>query len=72
MTALHVHISTQARATIREIDARGLACPLVTGAGTGSFSFEAGSGVWGEIQCGSYCLMDAEYRQVGGLYTALQ
>jgi 3-hydroxy-D-aspartate aldolase len=33
----------------------------VTGAGTGTFQFEARSGVWNELQAGSYCFMDADY-----------
>jgi D-serine deaminase-like pyridoxal phosphate-dependent protein len=36
-------------------------CPLVTGAGTGTFALEAASGVWGELQCGSYVFMDRDY-----------
>jgi D-serine deaminase-like pyridoxal phosphate-dependent protein len=39
----------------------GIACPVVTGAGTGSFEFEAASGVYTELQCGSYIFMDADY-----------
>jgi 3-hydroxy-D-aspartate aldolase len=39
----------------------GIACPTVTGAGTGSFEFEAASGVYTELQCGSYIFMDADY-----------
>jgi D-serine deaminase-like pyridoxal phosphate-dependent protein len=39
----------------------GIACPLVTGAGSGSFVLEAESGVWGELQCGSYVFMDRDY-----------
>lgn len=39
----------------------GIACPLVTGAGTGSFVLEAGSGVYGELQCGSYVFLDRDY-----------
>jgi D-serine deaminase-like pyridoxal phosphate-dependent protein len=39
----------------------GLPCPLVTGAGTGTFALEAASGVWGELQCGSYLFMDRDY-----------
>jgi D-serine deaminase-like pyridoxal phosphate-dependent protein len=31
------------------------------GAGTGSFEFEAASGVYTELQCGSYIFMDADY-----------
>ena len=38
-------------------------CPLVTGAGTGSFAFEAASGVYGELQCGSYLFMDRDYAE---------
>jgi len=39
----------------------GIECPLVTGAGTGSFAHEAASGLWGELQCGSYAFMDRDY-----------
>lgn len=39
----------------------GLDCPVVTGAGTGTFYEEAASGLWGELQAGSYCFMDADY-----------
>ena len=41
--------------------AAGLPCDMVTGAGTGTFLFEAASGVYTEIQPGSYVLMDADY-----------
>jgi D-serine deaminase-like pyridoxal phosphate-dependent protein len=34
---------------------------LVTGAGTGTFALEAASGLWGELQVGSYLFMDADY-----------
>jgi len=36
-------------------------CPIVTGAGSGSFMFEVESGAWNEIQPGSYVFMDADY-----------
>lgn len=48
----------QAQAALR---AHGIACPLVTGAGSGSFVLEAQSGLWGELQAGSYALMDRDY-----------
>jgi 3-hydroxy-D-aspartate aldolase len=32
----------------------GIECPKVTGAGAGSFEFEAASGVYTELQCGFY------------------
>jgi len=40
---------------------RGFDCPIITGAGTGSYRFEIESGVYDEIQCGSYVFMDADY-----------
>jgi len=43
------------------IEKNGLPCPVVTGAGTGSFEFETASGVYTELQCGSYIFMDADY-----------
>ena len=49
--------------TRRQLDAAGLVPPLVTGAGTGSFTLEAASGLWGEIQPGSFLFMDADYRR---------
>jgi D-serine deaminase-like pyridoxal phosphate-dependent protein len=33
----------------------------VTGAGTGTFEFETRSGVYTELQCGSYIFMNADY-----------
>ena len=46
----------------RDLLARcGIACPTITGAGTGSFEFEAASGLYTELQCGSYIFMDADY-----------
>lgn len=41
--------------------ARGIACPVITGSGTGTAEFDAGSGVFTEIQPGSYIFMDAHY-----------
>ncbi|MGH7266059.1 MAG: DSD1 family PLP-dependent enzyme, partial [Candidatus Rokuibacteriota bacterium] len=54
------------RRTVELLDAAGLACEMVSGAGTGSYRFEAASGVYNEIQAGSYIFMDLDYRQVGG------
>ncbi|WP_394791338.1 DSD1 family PLP-dependent enzyme [Rhodoferax sp.] len=39
----------------------GIAVPLVTGAGTGTMAHEAASGVYGELQSGSFLFMDADY-----------
>jgi 3-hydroxy-D-aspartate aldolase len=47
--------------TKRLLDKERIACPVVTGAGSGSFMFEVESGAWNEIQPGSYVFMDADY-----------
>lgn len=47
--------------TARLIRAAGLACPTITGAGTGTFALEAASDLYTELQCGSYVFMDADY-----------
>ncbi|MEO8278434.1 MAG: DSD1 family PLP-dependent enzyme [Ideonella sp.] len=49
------------RHVLADLQASGIACPLVTGAGTGSFVNEVASGVYGELQAGSYLFMDADY-----------
>lgn len=43
------------------VTAAGFSCDIVTGGGTGTFPYEAGSGVYDEIQPGSYVLMDTDY-----------
>jgi D-serine deaminase-like pyridoxal phosphate-dependent protein len=49
--------------TCQLLKAQGIAPGLVTGAGTGSFALEAASGVYGELQAGSFLFMDADYAQ---------
>jgi 3-hydroxy-D-aspartate aldolase len=39
----------------------GLNCEVIAGAGTGTFEFELASGLYNEIQAGSYVFMDADY-----------
>ena len=58
--AIH-HAVTAARSAQAMVTAAGIGCPLVTGAGTGTFMIEAASGVYGELQAGSYLFMDADY-----------
>ena len=50
-----------ARRVVSDLQEAGLACPMVTGAGTGTFALEAASGVFTELQVGSYIFMDADY-----------
>lgn len=47
--------------TRQELDHAGIKIPLITGAGTGTMANEAASGVYGEIQPGSFLFMDADY-----------
>ncbi|HET7158728.1 MAG TPA: DSD1 family PLP-dependent enzyme [Burkholderiales bacterium] len=49
------------RRTRELLSAAGIVCPKVTGAGTGTYLFEAASEVYDELQAGSYIFMDADY-----------
>ena len=51
----------QVNRTRHEFDRAGIEIPLITGAGTGTMVNEAASGVYGEIQPGSFLFMDADY-----------
>jgi D-serine deaminase-like pyridoxal phosphate-dependent protein len=53
--------SDDTRRTVEQLRQVGLDCAIVGGAGTGTFEFEAASGVFTEMQAGSYCFMDADY-----------
>lgn len=58
-----------ARNTAERLAHAGLECPIISGAGTGTYELEAQSGIWNELQCGSYIFMDADYarnRQADG------
>ncbi|MGE0699406.1 MAG: DSD1 family PLP-dependent enzyme [Hyphomicrobiaceae bacterium] len=47
--------------TVTLLGKAGLPCEVVGGAGTGTFELEAASGVYNELQAGSYVFMDADY-----------
>ena len=49
---------------IAGLKANGLDCDIVGGGGTGSYYFESNSGVFNELQCGSYAFMDADYGRI--------
>lgn len=51
----------RAREAVAALAAAGLPCPTVTGAGTGTYALEAASGMYTELQPGSYVLMDVDY-----------
>jgi 3-hydroxy-D-aspartate aldolase len=54
----------QVKDAVRALKAAGLEPELVSGGGTGSYYFEATSGVFNELQCGSYAFMDADYGRI--------
>ena len=54
----------QTRDTIDRLADAGMTCEIIAGAGTGSYQFEAASGIYNEMQCGSYIFMDADYQRV--------
>ncbi|KAL5010782.1 hypothetical protein ScPMuIL_013087 [Solemya velum] len=47
--------------SIAALSTRGIGCEVVTGGGTGTFQYEAGSGIFNEVQPGSYLIMDVDY-----------
>lgn len=47
--------------TKKLLEKNRIACPIVTGAGSGTFMLEVEAGAWDEIQPGSYAFMDADY-----------
>jgi 3-hydroxy-D-aspartate aldolase len=54
------------RETRSMLEAAGVPPGIVTGAGTGTHRLEAESGLWHELQAGSYVFMDREYAEIEG------
>jgi len=52
------------KCVVDALTAEGLECDTVGGGGTGSYHFEGASGVYNELQCGSYAFMDADYGRI--------
>jgi len=52
------------KAVVAALQAAGLSPEVVSGGGTGSYYFESNSGVYNELQCGSYAFMDADYGRI--------
>lgn len=54
----------QVSGAVNGLKSVGLEPELVSGGGTGSYYFESNSGVYNELQCGSYAFMDADYGRI--------
>ncbi|UWQ91090.1 DSD1 family PLP-dependent enzyme [Rhodobacteraceae bacterium M382] len=54
----------QVKEAVAALKTAGLEPELVSGGGTGSYYFESNSGVFNELQCGSYAFMDADYGRI--------
>ena len=52
------------RDAVEGLKSAAVTCELVSGGGTGSYYFESNSGVYNELQCGSYAFMDADYGRI--------
>ena len=70
--AQHIRSMAERRAAIGEaagavretkalLERHGIACPTVTGAGSGTYMLEVEAGAWDELQPGSYIFMDVDY-----------
>ena len=60
-TQIAIDQVTKSVAMLKDV---GLECDIVGGGGTGSYYFESASGVFNELQCGSYAFMDADYGRI--------
>jgi len=56
-----VQASAVVRQAIDWLEQAGITVPCVTGAGTGTFWHERDSGIYNELQAGSYAFMDRDY-----------
>lgn len=54
----------QVKDAVDTLQEDGIETDLVSGGGTGSYYFESNSGVYNELQCGSYAFMDADYGRI--------
>jgi 3-hydroxy-D-aspartate aldolase len=54
----------QVKDAVAGLNTAGLEPELVSGGGTGSYYFESNSGVYNELQAGSYAFMDADYGRI--------
>lgn len=58
--------TARVKALVEALGEAGLAPPQITGGGSGTYAMDIAGGVFTELQCGSYAVMDAEYDDCGG------
>lgn len=58
-----LRLADRLRDLLRRLERDGLAAPVVTGGGTGTFDLDPEARVFTELQVGSYVFMDVEYRR---------
>ncbi len=56
--------AAKTKASLAALAEAGIACPLVTGGGTGTHLHDIAAGPWQELQAGSYAFMDVDYGKV--------
>jgi D-serine deaminase-like pyridoxal phosphate-dependent protein len=52
------------RTYLQAFEGAGIACRTITGGGTGTAAFDVASGVFTEIQAGTYAFMDGDYASI--------
>jgi len=65
--AAHADWTARLKILLAQLESEGLAPGQVTGGGTGTAAMDLAAGVYTELQCGSYALMDVEYGDLGDL-----
>lgn len=60
------HLMQKGAETRQQFIDDGIAVPVFTGGGTGTYDIEPALAVLNELQAGSYAFMDIEYRDIGG------
>lgn len=56
-----VQAVAKVRKVVQLLKQNGFSCATITGGGTGTYAYEADSGLYTEVQPGSYVLMDTDY-----------
>jgi 3-hydroxy-D-aspartate aldolase len=52
------------RSIVEALQRQGIACPIVTGGGTGTHDIDGHFGIYSDLQVGSYVFMDVEYLDI--------